>query len=116
VLFSGDAITGLIDFYFACTDIHAFDLAVCLNAWTFSNDGRQQHPARADALLAGYESIQPLTSQEVAAVPTLCQAAALRFLLTRADDWLNTPTDALVTRKDPLAYLRRLEFYRAVAA
>jgi homoserine kinase type II len=111
VLFSGDTITGLIDFYFACTDIYAYDIAVCLNAWTFSHDGSQHYPARAAALLAGYASIHPLSTAESAALPVLCQGAALRFLLTRVYDWLNTPADALVTRKDPLAYLRRLEFY-----
>ncbi len=115
VLFTGDTVSGLIDFYFACTDIHAYDLAVCLNAWTFSSDGRSHMAARAAALLQGYKSIHPLSSAERTALPILCQGAALRFLLTRAYDWLNTPPGALVTRKDPLAYLRRLEHYRETA-
>jgi homoserine kinase type II len=115
VLFTGDEITGLIDFYFACTDFYAYDLAVCLNAWSFSNDGTQHFAGRAEALLRGYHSVQPLTDPEQKALQLLCQGAALRFLLTRAYDWLNTPADALVTRKDPLAYLRRLEFYHEAA-
>ncbi len=115
VLFTGEMVSGLIDFYFACTDIHAYDLAVCLNAWTFSNDGTAHMAKRAEALMRGYESIHPLSAAERDALPILCQGAALRFLLTRAFDWLNTPPDALVTRKDPLAYLRRLEHYRETA-
>jgi homoserine kinase type II len=113
VLFTGDTITGLIDFYFACSDIYMYDLAVCLNAWTFSTDGRTFHQNRADALMKGYRSIIVPTENESAALPILCLGAALRFLLTRTYDWLHTPADAMVTRKDPLAYLRRLEYYRA---
>lgn len=115
VLFTGETISGLIDFYFACTDFYAYDLAVCLNAWSFSNDGHTHYTDRAVALLSGYQSVRPLTDAEHVALPILCQGAALRFLLTRAYDWLNTPANALVTRKDPLAYARRLEFYHASA-
>lgn len=116
VLMLGDEVTGLIDFYFSCTDIRAYDLAVTHSAWVFSNDGSRFFADRSDALLAGYESGHGLSDAERAAFPTLCRGAALRFLLTRAYDWINTPPDALVTRKDPLAYLRRLDFYADVAA
>jgi homoserine kinase type II len=110
--FEGDQITGIIDFYFAATDLLAYDLAVCLNAWCFGDDLRPC-PARTEALLAGYERVRPLEPAERAALPVLCQGAALRFLLTRLYDWLNTPPDALVTRKDPLAYRARLRHYLA---
>ncbi len=110
--FEGERLTGIIDFYFAATDLLAYDLAICLNAWCFEDD---LHPCdeRASTLLAGYERVRPLEAAERAALPVLCQGAALRFLLTRLYDWLNTPADALVTRKDPLAYRARLRHYLA---
>ncbi|MBB3981683.1 homoserine kinase type II [Sphingobium fontiphilum] len=111
VLMLGDAVTGLIDFYFSCTDIRAYDLAVTHSAWCFSNDGATFFADRAAAMGAGYAATHGLTDAERAAFPILCRGAALRFLLTRAYDWINTPADALVTRKDPLAFQRRLDFY-----
>ncbi|MDX3901365.1 MAG: homoserine kinase [Sphingobium sp.] len=111
VLMLGDRVTGLIDFYFSCTDIRAYDLAVTHSAWCFSQDGAHWFGDRGAALGAGYEAAFGLTDAERAAFPILCRGAALRFLLTRAYDWINTPADALVTRKDPLAFLRRLDFY-----
>ena len=116
VLSIGDNVTGLIDFYFACTDIRAYDLAVMHGSWCFSHDGSQFYPERAAALMAGYEAAHGLSDAERAAFPLLCQGAALRFLLTRAYDWVHTPPDALVMRKDPRAYLRRLLSYREGAA
>lgn len=116
VLMLDDEVTGIIDFYFACTDIRAYDLAVTHAAWCFSDDGGAFDRARSDAMIEGYASAFPLSSAERAALPVLARGASLRFLLTRAWDWLNTPADALVTRKDPLAFLRRLEFYRAAPA
>ncbi len=115
VLSVGDDVTGLIDFYFACTDIRAYDLAVTHGSWCFSHDGSVFFPERAAALVAGYEAAHGLTGAERAALPILCQGAALRFLLTRAYDWINTPPDALVMRKDPLAYMRRLDTYRSLS-
>lgn len=111
VLMLGDAVTGLIDFYFACTDITAFDVAVTHAAWCFDADGHTFDAALSQALLEGYEALRPLSPAERAALPVLARGAALRFLSTRAFDWLNTPSDALVTRKDPMAFARRLEFY-----
>ncbi|MFM5893983.1 MAG: phosphotransferase, partial [Novosphingobium sp.] len=113
VLMLGSEVTGLIDFYFACTDILAYDVAVTHAAWCFSDDGARFDPALSEALLQGYESIRPLSQDERAALPLLARGAALRFLMTRAYDWLHTPADALVTRKDPLAFSRRLQFYAA---
>ena len=112
VLMLGNRVAGLIDFYFACTDLLAYDLAVTHAAWCFSADGRQFDAALSAALLTGYEAVRPLEPAERAALPLLAQGAALRFAMTRAWDWVHTPADALVTRKDPLAYARRLEFYR----
>ena len=113
VLMLGDRVTGLIDFYFACNDITAYDVAVTHAAWCFGADGRRFDPSLSSALLAGYESVRPLAPEERSALPLLAQGAAMRFLITRAYDWMNTPGDALVTRKDPLAFVRRLEFYAA---
>ena len=111
VLMRGDEVTGLIDFYFACTDIRAYDLAVMHSAWCFDADGRNFDPAIGRALIEGYESASVLTPDEKQALKILAQGACLRFALTRAWDWLNTPSDALVMRKDPLAYTRRLQHY-----
>lgn len=111
VLTHHDDVTGVIDFYFACSEIRAWDLAVTHAAWCFESDGKGYNPARAAALIAGYESQMPLLPEERAAFQILARGAALRFTLTRAWDWLNTPADALVTRKDPIAFLRRLDFY-----
>ncbi|OJW74531.1 MAG: homoserine kinase [Sphingomonadales bacterium 63-6] len=111
VLMMGHQVSGLIDFYFACCDITAYDLAVTHAAWCFAPDGRGFSPEIGSALMKGYESVRTLSQGEVAALPILARGACLRFLLTRAEDWLHTPADALVTRKDPLAFARRLAFY-----
>ena len=112
VFFLDGAVSGLIDFYFACTDLLAYDVAVCLNAWCFEADFAF-NATKARALLAGYNAVRPLLPAESAALPVLAQGAAIRFLLTRLYDWLNTPPGAFVTRKDPLDYLRRLRFHLA---
>lgn len=111
VLMLGDRVTGVIDWTFACTDALAYDLAIAHGSWSFDHDGRVFDAELGVALVAGYDSARPLTSAERAALPVLAQGAALRFLLTRAHDWLHTPADALVRRKDPVPYRRRLAFY-----
>lgn len=111
VLMLGETVTGLIDFYFACTDITAYDVAVTHAAWCFDASGRQFDAAVSAALLAGYEELRPLSDEERAALPLLARGAAMRFALSRAYDWMNTPADALVMRKDPLAFAWRLRFY-----
>jgi homoserine kinase type II len=113
VFFLDGRLSGLIDFYFACTDLYAYDIAVCLNAWCFEPDF-SFNVTRARALLRGYESVRPLSEAERAALPVLAQGAALRFLLTRLFDWLNTPQGAMVTRKSPLEYQRRLRFHLGI--
>jgi homoserine kinase type II len=112
VFFLEGELSGLIDFYFAATDLLAYDVAVCLNAWCFEPDF-QFNVTKARAMLLAYDALRPLSPEERAALPVLCRGAALRFLLTRLFDWLNTPPGALVTRKDPLDYLRRLRFHLA---
>ena len=111
VLMLGDAVSGVIDFYFACTDIRAWDLAVTHAAWCFESDGTHYHAEVGRALIAGYQRQFALSDAERGAFNILARGACLRFLLTRAFDWINTPADAMVTRKDPLAFLRRLDFY-----
>ena len=103
-------VSGIIDFYFACTDLLAYDVAVCLNAWCFEADF-SFNVTRARALLRAYSAVRPLSAAERAALPVLCQGTALRFLLTRLFDWVNTPPGAMVTRKDPLEYMRKLRFF-----
>ncbi len=111
VLMLGTEVTGLIDFYFACTDLFAYDLAVLHAAWAFPPDGSAPLPAHDRAIFEGYEAVRPLGPDERAAFPLLAQGAALRFLLTRAQDWLAPPSDALVQRKDPRPFARRLRHY-----
>ncbi|WP_298165597.1 homoserine kinase [Novosphingobium sp.] len=112
VLMLGDKVTGLIDFYFACNDIIAYDLAVTHVAWCFDKDDTFR-PDVSSALIEGYESVRPLSAGERAALPLLAEGAAMRFAMSRAWDWLNTPADALVTPKDPMGPARRLGFYTA---
>lgn len=113
VLMLGEEVSGLIDFYFACHDALAYDLAVTHAAWAFDQGGHRYRPQIGAALFAGYESVRPLAPEERAALPLLAQGAALRFVSSRAQDWLDTPADALVVRKDPADFLRRLDCYRA---
>lgn len=111
VLMLGNEVTGLIDFYFACTDIRGYDLAVTHSAWCFDNDGTTFDEKLSAGLLSGYTSAFALDVPTRDAFAVLSRGACLRFLLTRCYDWINTPANALVTRKDPEAFLRRLDFY-----
>lgn len=114
VFFIKDKLSGLIDFYFACTDAFAYDLAICLNSWCFEADS-SFNLTKGQAMLAGYEGVRRLEEAEVAALPSLCRGSALRFLLTRLVDWLNVPPGALVRPLDPLEYDRKLAFHQRVA-
>jgi homoserine kinase type II len=114
VFFRDREVSGIIDFYFACTDFLAYDLAICLNAWCFESDG-SFNVTKARLLLDNYRRERPLDPAELAALPLLARGSALRFLLTRLFDWLNQPAGALVRPKDPLEYLKKLRFHRAVA-
>ena len=116
VLMLEDRVGGLIDFYFACTDLRLYDLAIMHGAWSFDAAGMHHDEAVGRALLDGYAQSFGLTSADRAQLPTLAMGGCIRFALTRAWDWLNPPADALVTRKDPLAYTRRLAFYRQAGA
>ncbi len=116
VFFIGGELSGLIDFYFACTDAFAYDIAICLNAWCFEADD-SFNVTKGRALLAGYNKVRSLEEAEADALPLLARGAALRFLLTRLVDWLDGPGDALVKPKDPREYLKRLRFHQhAVSA
>ncbi len=114
VFFLGNRLSGLIDFYFACNDMLAYDLAVCLNAWCFESDLAFNH-TKGHALIAGYQKLRRLSHEEIEAFPLLARGAALRFMLTRLVDWLNVPPGALVKPHDPLPYYRRLRFHLRVA-
>ena len=113
VFFQGEAVSGLIDFYFACSDFLAYDVAVCLNAWCFEPTG-EFNVTKAGAMLSAYQKVRPLSDLEIAALPILARGSAMRFLLTRLYDWLNTPAGALVKRKDPLEYERKLRFHAGI--
>jgi homoserine kinase type II len=113
VFFLGKRLSGLIDFYFACNDLLAYDVAICINAWCFEKDN-SFNLTKGRALLGGYTGVRPLSAAEAAALPMLARGSALRFMLTRLYDWLNTPAGSLVVKKDPLEYLRRMRFHRQV--
>lgn len=113
VLLIGEDVSGIIDFYFSCHDITAYDYAVTHSAWCFSPDGTHILPTLVGPMAKGYQDVRPFSAEERDAMPTLARGAALRFLLTRSLDWVDTPADALVTRKDPLDYLHRLQFYQS---
>ncbi|MDO8606893.1 MAG: homoserine kinase [Phaeospirillum sp.] len=113
VFFLGEKMSGIIDFYFACTDFLAYDIAICLNAWCFEADGAF-NATKARLMLNGYRRVRPLSADELDALPLLARGAATRFLLTRSYDWLNTPEGAFVKRKDPMEYYRKLLFHQGI--
>jgi len=115
VFFLGDELSGLIDFYFACNDLLAYDVSICLNAWCFEKDGAY-NITKGTQMLEGYQSVRPLSEAEIKALPVLSRGSALRFFLTRLYDWLTTPQGAMVTKKDPLEYLRKLRFHRQISS
>lgn len=113
VFFLGDRLSGIIDFYFACNDFYAYDLAICLNAWCFEPDN-SFNATKARLMITAYDKVRPIPPAEMAALPLLARGSALRFLLTRLYDWLNHPAGAFVKPKDPLEYLNKLRFHRGV--
>jgi homoserine kinase type II len=115
VFFRGHELSGLIDFYFACTDFLAYDIAICLNAWCFEPD-LSFNVTKARLLVREYRAVRPLSEAELAALPLLARGSALRFLLTRLYDWLNQTAGALVRPKDPIEYLKKLRFHRGITS
>ena len=115
VFFLGAKLSGLIDFYFACNDFYAYDLATCLNAWCFEKD-HAFNLTKGAALIAGYQSVRPLSDAEREALPILSRGSALRFMLTRLYDWLTVPNGGLVLKRDPHEYIRKLRFHRKIAS
>jgi homoserine kinase type II len=115
IFFRGERVSGIIDFYFACTDFLAYDIAICLNAWCFESDG-SFNVTKARLLLGAYRAERPLAPAEIAALPLLARGSALRFLLTRLCDWLERAPGAFVRPKDPLEYLQKLRFHRGITS
>jgi homoserine kinase type II len=115
VLFLGDRVSGLIDFYFACEDAYVYDLAICVNAWCFEADG-SLNATKSKALVEGYTSIRALSAAEREALPLMARGSAMRFLATRLYDWINTPAGALVKKLDPLEYWKKNRFHRRVTS
>ena len=113
VFFLANKISGLIDFYFACRDFLILDVAISLNAWCFESDN-SFNVTKANRLLASYDKIRPITAEEMNALPLIARAAALRFLLTRTHDWLQPSDGALVAKKDPEEYFRKLKFHQSI--
>src|SRR4051794_22992720 len=115
VFFLGDRLSGLIDFYFACNDALAYDVAICLNAWCFETD-HSYNVTKGRNLLQAYAAVRPLAAAERRALPLLARGAATRFLLTRLSDWFDVPPGALVRPKDPTEYIRKLRFHQTVSS
>jgi homoserine kinase type II len=115
VFFLRGELSGIIDLYFGCNDLLAYDLAICLNAWCFEPDFAF-NVTKGGAMISGYQSIRPLLAEEAKALPTLCRGAAIRFMLTRLYDWLNVPPGALVKPHNPLDYARRLRTHQKITS
>jgi homoserine kinase type II len=115
VFYLGDRLSGVIDFYFACTDAFAYDLAICVNAWCFEPDG-SFNTTKARMMLGAYRRVREVEAKELAALPILARGSALRFLLTRLYDWLHHPAGAFVKPKDPLEYLHKLRFHAGLTS
>jgi homoserine kinase type II len=115
LLFTGETVSGIIDFYFACTDFLAYDLAIALNAWCFE-PGYEFNATKSRALVTAYQAVRPLAAAEVSALPILARGAALRFLLSRLYDWLHPIPGAYVKPKDPLEYWAKLHFHQATTS
>lgn len=113
VLFVGNLVGGVIDFYFACNDAFVYDLAIMLNSWCFELDG-SFNITKGQAVINAYRQQRPLSEAEIAALPVLMRGSALRFLLTRTYDWLNPDPNALVRPKDPREYSKKLRFHNKV--
>jgi homoserine kinase type II len=113
VLFLGEKVSGLIDFYFAAVDAYAYDLAILVNAWCFESDF-SLNVTKARALVEGYQGVRRLSAAEIEALPLLCRGAAMRFLATRLYDWINTPPGAFVKKLDPVEYWKKNRFHRKV--
>ena len=113
IFFHNNSLSGIIDFYFACNDFYAYEIATCLNAWCFEPD-LSFNVTKARRMLLGYQKNRALGRNELDALPLLARGAAMRFLVTRLYDWLHTPTDALVMPKDPMEYLAKLRFHADV--
>jgi len=114
VFFKDDNLSGVIDFYFACNDFLAYDIAVCINAWCF-DENELFNFKKSSCILSAYNEMRTLSKEEVASLPVLIRGSAIRFLLTRLYDWLNHPEDALVKPKDPMSYLKKLRFHQQVS-
>ena len=113
IFFINKNLSGLIDFYFACEEFYAFDIAICINAWCFEND-YSFNITKAKRLLNNYQKTRILTKEELKSLPILCRGAALRFLLTRSIDWLNKTENVLVIPKDPMEYYNKLKFHQSI--
>jgi len=116
IFFKDNKLSGIIDYYFSCYDFYAFEIAICLNALCFEGfkENLSFNVTKAKKFIDGYSSIRKLTDEEKKSLKVLCQGAALRFLLTRVFDYLNLTEGAIVTVKDPIEYLKRLEFHNNV--
>ena len=114
MFYLNNEISGIIDFYFACTDFLVYDLAICLNAWCFNDDGTFDI-TKSRVMISAYQEYRPLSELELRALPSLTRGSAMRFLLTRLYDWLNHPEGAMVKPKDPIDYLNKLRFHQNIS-
>jgi homoserine kinase type II len=113
IFFNDDKLVGIIDFYFACNDILMYDLAICINSWCFEENNEFNHE-KVNALISSYNKVRKISQEELNALPTLAQGAAMRFLLTRIEDFITHVEDAIVTQKDPMEYLQKLRFHSKI--
>ena len=113
VLFLNNKVSGLIDFYFSCNDFFAYDLSICINAWCFNKENKFSREI-FKSLLKGYQELRSLSEKELEYLPILCSGSALRFLLTRVDNWNNSNGIDIVNYQDPKEFLNRLKFHQQI--
>ena len=112
ILFKENKISGVIDFSFSCNDFLSYDLSICINAWCFRDDGFDIKLSKN--LISGYQSIRRLEEEEISNLPILCSGSALRFLLTRLNDWKKNEGDVVVTPKNPIDFMKILNFHKNI--
>ena len=118
IFFNKGKFYGFIDFYFSANDFLAYELATCINALCFNKKNKHfvLNKRKSSQFLKGYQSIRKLSLKEKSNLNTLCRGSALRYLLTRSYDYLNTPKNAIIKIKDPIEYLDKLNFHRNVSS
>ena len=117
IFFNKNKFHGYIDFYFACNDFLMYEIAICINALCFDKKNGKFifNKKKSKNLIKGYSKIRKLSQREKKSLNILCKGAALRYLLTRTYDYLNTPKSAIIKIKDPKEYIQKLKVHNTLS-